>query len=278
MLGSMKRLSLALTAAVIVASAVPVRAIVFGFVDQTNRFPNVGAFVVQAPDGEIFPLCSGTLIAPDVFLTAAHCTSFFENVLAPEGYTAFVSFDNPLPFGSLTAPSTTLIPVTQAVTNPAFTQAQSDSGDIGVLLLAAGYTTGITPATLPEAGLLDELAAQNGLHDVTFIAVGYGTQDRVTGGGPPTFLDANPVPRMYAFETFNALNVGYIRFSQNPALGNGGACFGDSGGPNFLETDEGLVLTAITITGDVACRATNVAYRLDTESARDFLAQYVTLP
>ncbi len=33
-----------------------------------------------------------------------------------------------------------------------------------------------------------------------------------------------------------------------------------------------------TITGDSVCRATNVAYRLDTESARSFLAPYVTLP
>ena len=277
MLRSLKRCSLTLTAVALVASPVPVRAIVFGFVDQTNRFPNVGAFIVQAPNGRIFPICSGTLIATDAFLTAAHCTSFFEIALAPQGYTAFVSFDNPIPFGSLTNPSTTLIPVTQAVTSPAFNQAQSDSGDIGYLL-AAGYTTGITPAMLPEAGLLGQRAARNGLKAATFIVVGYGVQGRVTGGGPPFFLEANPIPRMYAFGTFNALNPGYIRLSQNPALGKWGACYGDSGGPNLLETNQARVLAAITITGDTPCRATNVAYRLDTESARAFLAQFITVP
>ena len=31
-------------------------------------------------------------------------------------------------------------------------------------------------------------------------------------------------------------------------------------------------------TGDTYCKATNVTYRLDTESARRFLGQYVALP
>jgi hypothetical protein len=38
------------------------------------------------------------------------------------------------------------------------------------------------------------------------------------------------------------------------------------------------VIASITITGDAVCRSTNVTYRLDTESARAFLSQYVTLP
>jgi len=32
------------------------------------------------------------------------------------------------------------------------------------------------------------------------------------------------------------------------------------------------------VTGDFMCRATNVVYRLDAQSARSFLSQYVTLP
>jgi hypothetical protein len=38
------------------------------------------------------------------------------------------------------------------------------------------------------------------------------------------------------------------------------------------------LVAAITITGDAVCRATNVVYRLDKESARQFLAPFVTLP
>src|SRR5215217_2612281 len=61
-----------------------------------------------------------------------------------------------------------------------------------------------------------------------------------------------------------------------PSTGDGGTCYGDSGGPNFLGTTD--VIAATTITGDAVCRSTNVDYRLDTESARAFLSQYVKLP
>jgi trypsin len=256
-----------------------VKAIVYGFVDTNNDFSNSGAFIVKSPTtGNIFPICSGTLISPNVFLTASHCTVFFENDLAPLGYTAFVSFDNPIPFGDLTSKQTRLIPVTQVVTNPNFNQAQSDTGDIAVLLVRANDTRGVTPARLPPAALLDQLATQNGLQSAVFIPVGYGLQNRVTGGGPPFFQDRNPVPRMYAFSGFNALNKTFLRLSQNPAHGNGGACFGDSGGPNFLDYNGARLLVAITITGDAVCRSTNVVYRTDTASARNFLAPYVALP
>ena len=67
-------------------------AIVFGTPDVANTYSNVGAFIIRAPDGDVFPICSGTLIAATAFLTAAHCTAFFEAVLAPEGYTAALPF------------------------------------------------------------------------------------------------------------------------------------------------------------------------------------------
>ena len=274
-----------LVLAVVVAASITfiapsrVKAIVYGFVDTNNVFSNSGAFIVKSPTtGDIFPICSGTLISPTVFLTASHCTVFFENDLAPLGFRAFVSFDNPIPFGDLTSNQTRLIPVTQVVTNPNFNQAQSDTGDIAVLLVRANDTHGITPAQLPSAGLLDQLAAQNGLKSAVFTPVGYGLQNRVTGGGPPFFQDMNPVPRMYANAGFNALNNTFLRLSQNPAVGNGGACFGDSGGPNFLDYNGARLLVAITITGDAVCRSTNVVYRTDTASARNFLAPYVALP
>ncbi len=275
------RILLGVLAIAVVLVAVPPRvsAIVYGFVDTSNVFENTGAFIVKSPTtGNVFPICSGTLVSPTVFLTASHCTFFFEAELTPLGYTAFVSFDNPIPFGDLTTPSTRLAPVIQVVTNPGFNQSQSDPGDTAVLILDARDTLGITPARLPPAGLLDELSVQNGLKKAVFTPVGYGLQNRVVGAGQPFFQDRNPVPRMYAFSSFNALNNGYLRLSQNPSTGDGGTCFGDSGGPNFFVYNGARLLVSITITGDAVCRATNVTYRLDTASARDFLAPYVLLP
>jgi hypothetical protein len=270
-------LAVALAAAVITPSRV--KAIVYGFVDTNNTYANTGAFIVKSQTtGEIFPICSGTLISPTVFLTASHCTAAFENDLALRGFTAFVSFDNPIPFGDLTDRWTKLIPVTQVVTNPGYNQSQSDPGDIAVLLVNSRDTRGITPATLPRAGLLDQLAAQNGLQSAVFTPVGYGLQNRVVGGGVPYFQDLNPIPRMFAFSSFNSLNSAFLRLSQNPSTGNGGTCFGDSGGPNFFNYNGVRILAGITITGDAVCRSTNVTYRLDIASARSFLAPYVPLP
>jgi hypothetical protein len=57
----------------------PAGAITFGQPDS-NRHPNVGALLADwdpdSPGPDI--LCSGTLIAPRVFLTAAHCTADLE--------------------------------------------------------------------------------------------------------------------------------------------------------------------------------------------------------
>jgi hypothetical protein len=58
----------------------------------------------------------------------------------------------------------------------------------------------------------------------------------------------------------------------------GGACYGDSGGPNFVTLDGKRVLAATTITGDIPCYATNVVYRTDSDSARNFLERFVALP
>src|SRR5215213_3478126 len=209
-------------------------AITYGFVDSSNTFRNTGAFIVKSPEtGEIFPICSGTMITANVFLTASHCTSFFTQDLAPDGFVAYVSLDQSIPFGALTSNKTKLLAVAYVVTNPNYNQSQSDSGDIGVLILQSSVR-GITPATLPTCNLLDQLAAQNSLKTAVFTNVGYGLQNRIVGGGVPYYQDVNPIPRMYSFSTFNALNNTYLRLSQNPSTGNGGTCFGDSGGPNFL--------------------------------------------
>jgi secreted trypsin-like serine protease len=230
-------------------------AITYGQPDG-NRHPNVGA-LVGTFDGQTYPYCSGTLISPTVFLTAAHCDIGTSTV--------YVTFDSEYTSKSRLYSGT-------FHSDPLYNQSQNDPHDIAVVVFDKPIK-GIEPAQLPTLGQFDNVAK-----DQQFTAVGYGGQEAVNQPGGPVigYLDT----REYAVSTFNAVGPGYLRLSQNPATGNGGTCYGDSGGPNFLgagsaETD---IIAGITITGDSLCKSTNVIYRLDTESARAFLANYVTLP
>jgi hypothetical protein len=132
--------------------------------------------------------------------------------------------------------------------------------------------TAITPARLPAAGSLGGLRV-----GTRFTSVGYGAQS-VTIDHGPSFHYADV--RYVATGGLLAVNPAWLRISMNPARGDGGTCYGDSGGPNFLGAGESEtnIVAAVTVTGDFMCRATNVDYRLDTPSARAFLGQYVTLP
>ncbi len=249
-------------AATILVSPTGAQAIVYGQTDG-NRHPYVGALVFES-DGQKRKICSGTLIDPEVYLTAGHCTA----ALASRGVApsdVWVTFD------SVFSQDATFLPGTYH-THPDFgfsgPEGRSDPHDIAVIVLDKAVK-GITPAKLPKADSLASLPK-----DQRFTSVGYGAYEVTNGPGGHQYLYDDV--RMYATGTLNSINKTLLRISMNPSTGDGGTCYGDSGGPNFLGDTN--VIAAITITGDAVCRSTNVDYRLDTESARAFLADYVKLP
>jgi hypothetical protein len=61
------------------------------------------------------------------------------------------------------------------------------------------------------------------------------------------------------------------------STGLGGDCFGDSGGPKFLDGNTTMIVATVT-TGDANCRSKSKDWRLDTPEARGFLGKYVSLP
>ena len=248
----MIRRALLVTALACLAAAAPASAITFGTADG-NGHPNVGGLVAaKAYSDGTWIYCSGTLVSPTVFLTAAHCE---------EGARVTVSFSGAYQDGDKTYTGTWHA-------DPSYNQSQSDPHDIAVVVFDKPIK-GITPARLPAAGSLSKLSGSQ-----QFTSVGYGAYEVTNQPGGHEYL-YNDV-RGVATGTLNSINQSWLRISMNPSHGDGGTCYGDSGGPNFLGASD--IVAATTITGDSVCRSTNVDYRLDTPSARNFLAPYVALP
>ena len=246
-------------------------AIINGTLDG-NLHPNVGV-VIFAVDGELLiSPCSGNLIAPTVFVGAAHCLEFIESFGATQVWVSFASHvDADVNFIVVSnLDMSTLIPGTLHP-NPAFDPHAPDANDVAVITFETPVE-GIIPAELPTLGLLDELGQQNGLKDQVFTVVGYGVNQRIVGGGPKTYL--RDLSRRFATSGLNSLTPALLRLSTNRTKGFGEPHAADSGGGIFLDQSN----TLVAIVGLRGTPGYYQGYRLDTASARAFLSSFVTLP
>jgi Trypsin len=258
----------ALVAGLVAGTQTPVHAITFG-VPDAGEHPNVGSFIGEftdpaTGDTSLFQLCTGTLIAEDVVLSASHCfvglpttitsISFTLNDVIDEDRDGVVDAEVALLSGT-------------PVTHPLFGRRANNPYDIAVFLLDAPVTD-IEPAPLAPAGTFD----RTGLRNETFTAVGYGTVRSSIRQGPQGFEAG--WRREKADQELLSVTKAWATLSMNPSTGNGGTCYGDSGGPHFL----GTLVVSITVTGDAMCKATDKTYRVDTPWARAFLSQFVTVP
>ena len=204
----LRRLHRSLAATVVglgalLAATVPASAITGGTEDTANIYSNVGMVVFYQPDGRF--RCSGTLIAPRVLLTAAHCTYLdigkvivtFDPVISRTESEA----ERDIPRAADdTGPSDAISTIgfaTTDITSPRYAGEQtwflgtplthpeySDFTDIrnwndtGVVILetAPGPAHRRHKHLIPEAKLSRYQFKQPRFHDAEFLTIGYGTR------------------------------------------------------------------------------------------------------
>ena len=243
----LRSLTLAAVVAAALALAGPAGAVVFGAPDGEGH-PNVGALLApQAyPDGT-WASCSGTLISPTVFLTAAHCDWDVERITAVRCPTT-------------TRPRTRSTGAPGTPT-PGFGQRQFDPRDIAVVVFDEPVI-GITPAALPEVGLARQASSRDEAHVRRLRRPGRDERP----GREDVPLRRCSVCRRRLAELCHEELAPHLR---EPGQGRRRHATATPVAWNFLGGGSGEtnIVAATTITGDAVCRATNVTYRLDTASA-----------
>ena len=264
-------------------------AIVGGEADGASH-PNVALIAFYSSEGRF--RCSATLVTPTVLVTAAHCTQgtigktvvTFETFLAEQGPspvpravddagdgTSTVGFGNgeTLPSGFVLGTSHT---------HPAY----SDFTDVrnwnDTAVVVLDRAVGIAPAQLAPLDYLDRFR-QPTLNSTIFSVVGYGTRvaaAATTGPQKPVPL-SYPLIRRQTTSPGQKLTAQILQLNGNPNdnRGGGGTCFGDSGGPVFLN---GYLVADTSYGYTDNCRYLGGYQRTDIAVVQDWLAGFGVTP
>jgi secreted trypsin-like serine protease len=266
----------------VVFSATPALAVTDGELDG-NGHPMVGIMVASGwykdDDGkDVYgPMwrCSGTLLSPTVYLTAGHCVEQPADM-------ARVWFEADMRDNDATGYPDSKGVTGKVYVHPEYYDAPWWMHDLGIVVLD-------TPVYLDKYGKLpglDEIDKMvykkypnksKGTNKLGFTAVGYGLQKAFTNPKLWHKEEANRV-RMFAEPKLIQINVPGFTGPNTLVLSNntntGGTCFGDSGGPNFIE--DSLVVGAVTSFGTNGnCAGLGGVQRVDRQHALDFIEPFL---
>jgi secreted trypsin-like serine protease len=245
----------------------PVMAVTNGELDG-DAHPAVVLIVMEQFGTPVFR-CSGVLIAPTYVLTAGHCAGAAGEFSGMRIFTEsdVENGDNMYPYAGNNS-----VEGIRWASHPSYTDEAFYLNDVGVIELANPVLVD-DYASLPTVNLLDGLARQRGLQDVSFTAVGFGLQ-RIN----PVFVEDENI-RMLAHPKLDQINSPGFTGDYSLLLSNnhasGGTCFGDSGGPNFV--GDTLVVAGVTSFGlNGNCAGTGGVFRLDKADVLNFINSFMS--
>lgn len=301
----MRKVLLALVGALtlLVAAVMPAGAITYGEPDN-GEHPYVGFMIFFVPSTPGWFSCSGTLLDAGTLLTAGHCvfdvgtdgaetpgeaTSggndmwvTFNPTDTLAGWPARADFpDEATLYAARSAwlndPANGYIKGI-AIPHPDYDDFASFpvNHDVGVVELDEDVAMS-TYGELAVLGAVDVLAGDTGRgrNAPTVETVGYGTQS--VQPHPQSLDDRFKSTSRIVEVNGNQSIGGNLHTSNNPSVkgGKGGSCFGDSGGPVFIN-DTNEVLAVVSYGPSLTCHGADYSWRVDTESAQDFISSFLS--
>ena len=282
------------------AIATPAAAITYGELDN-GEHPYVGFLIFFDPSTPGWFSCSGTLLDADTVLTAGHCVAD----VGTDGGTATSAGANDIWF--------TVDPDDTLAGWPARTDEISEADlyalrsawlndpahgfvrgiaiphpeyenfaafpmnfDVGVVELPMDSFPMQTYGQLADIGSVEILAGSTGRdRNIALVeTVGYGTQS-VQPHPQSDDTRYKSTSRIVQING-NASTAGNLHTLNNPSSigGRGGSCFGDSGGPVFIN-DTNLILAVVSFGFSGTCHGADYSWRVDTVDSQAFITPFV---